>query len=187
MLGLPAITIPEPSAKPEAQLHQRNILWTSVKFAGQRFSLPLKSCCSVSLVNKVHADFIASKRPNLKYCSLEEPISLTAADPKCNPEVVAIMEIPITWENKTETIFTLLVFPGLVWLMLFGDNHLHTTQALVDRYVLSISFRHPSMQVCVQCSLDNQLEVRGYPTLRYHTHCITILSYGDPTKNMNNI
>ena len=67
------------------------------------------------------------------------------------------MEIPITWENKTETIFTLLVFPGLVWPMLFGDNHLHTTQALVDRYVSSISFRHPSMQVRVLCSLDSPL------------------------------
>ena len=85
LFGLPAVTIPAPSAKPKAQLHQRNILWTSVTSAGQCFPLPLDSCCSVSLVSKVHADFIASKRPNLKYCPLEEPISVTAADPKSNP------------------------------------------------------------------------------------------------------
>ena len=162
LFGLPAITIPAPSAKPEAQLHQRNILWTSVTSAGQRLPLPLDSCCSVSLVSKVHADFIASKRPNLKYCPLEEPISVTAADPKSNLKAVATMEIPITWETKTETVFTMLVVPGLVWPMLFGENHLHATQALVDHYVPSITFRHPSMQFRVECSLDNPLE--GFTT-----------------------
>ena len=55
------LPFPVPSAKPEAQLHQRNILWTSVTSTGQRLPLPLDSCCSVSLVSKVHADFIASK------------------------------------------------------------------------------------------------------------------------------
>ena len=162
LFGLPAITIPTPSAKPEAQLHQRNILWTSVTSAGQRLPLPLDSCCSVSLVSKVHADFIASKRPNLKYCPLEEPISVTAADPKSTLKAVATIEIPITWETKTETVFTMLVVPGLVWPMLFGENHLHATQALVDHYVPSITFRHPSMQFRVQCSLDNPLE--GFTT-----------------------
>ena len=42
--------------------------------------------------------------------------------------------------------------------MLFGENHLHATQALVDHYVPSITFRHPSMQFRVQCSLDKRLE-----------------------------
>ena len=158
LFGLPTITIPAPSTKPEAQLHQRNILWTSVTSAGQRLPLPLDSCCSVSLVSKVHADFIASKRSNLKYCPLEEPISVTAADPKSTLKAVATMEIPITWETKTETLFTMLVVPGLVWPTLFGENHLHATQALVDHYGPSITFRHPSMQFRVQCSLDNPLE-----------------------------
>ena len=66
LFGLPALIIPAPSAKPKAQLHQRNILWTSVTSAGQRLPLPLDSCCFVSLVSKVHAGFIASKQPNLK-------------------------------------------------------------------------------------------------------------------------
>ena len=158
LFGLTAITIPASSAKPEGQLHQHNILWTSVTSAGQQFLLPLDSCCSVSLVSKVHADFIASKRPDLKHCPLEEPVSVTAADPKSNLKAVATMEIPITWETKTETVFTMLVVPGLVWPMLFGKNHLRATQALVDHHVPSITFRHPSMQFRVQCSLDNPLE-----------------------------
>ena len=154
LFGLPAVTIPAPSAKPEAQLHQRNILWTSVTSAGQRLPLPLDSCCSVSLVSKVHADFIASKRPHLKYFPLEEPISVTAADPKSNLKAVATTEIPITWE----TVFTMLVVPGLVWPTLFGENYLHATRALVDHYAPSITFRHPSIQFHVQFSLDNPLE-----------------------------
>ena len=56
----------------------------------------------------------------------------------------------------------MLVVPGLVWPMLFGENHLHATQALVDHYAPSITFRHPSMQFHVQCSLDNPLE--GFAT-----------------------
>ena len=46
--------------------------------------------------------------------------------------------------------------------MLFGENHLHATQALVDHYAPSITFQHPSMQCHVQCSLDNPLE--GFTT-----------------------
>ena len=113
-------------------------------------------------MSKVHADFIASKRPNLKYCPLEEPICVTAADPKSKLKAVATMKIPIRWETNTETVFTMLVVPGLVWPMLFGENHLHATQALVDHYVPSIMFRHPSMQFRVQCSRDNPLE--GFTT-----------------------
>ena len=67
-------------------------------------------------------------------CTLEEPISVTSADSKSNLKAVATMQIPITWENKTETAFTLLLVSGLVWPMLFGENHLHVTQALVDHY-----------------------------------------------------
>ena len=65
-------------------------------------------------MTKVHADFIASKRPSVKYGSLGEPISVTATDTKSNLKAVTTMEIPITWENKTEIISTMLVVPGLV-------------------------------------------------------------------------
>ena len=158
LFGLPAVTIPISSVKPETQLQNRNILWTSITSAGERLPLPLDSCCSVSLVSKLHADFVASKRPGLKYCTLEERISVTAADPKSNLQAVATMEIPITWETNTETVFTMLVVAGLVWPILFGENHLHTTQALVDHYVPAVTFRHPSMQFRVHCSLDHPLK-----------------------------
>ena len=157
LFGLPAVTIPSHTAKPEAQLHQRNILWTSVTSAGQQLPLPLDSCCSVSLVSKTHADLVASKRPDLKYRTLAEPITVTAADPKSNLKAVSTMEIPITWETGTETAFVMLVVRRRVWPILFGENHLHATQALVDHYAPSITFRHPRMQFRVQCSLNNPL------------------------------
>ena len=59
-------------------------------------------------------------------------------------------------ETKTETVFTMLVVPGLVWPILFGENHLHATQALViDHYVPAVIFRHPIMQFRIQCFLGN--------------------------------
>ena len=51
----------------------------------------------------------------------------------------------------------MLVVPGVVWPILFSENHLHRTQALVDHYVPSVTFQHPSMQFQVECSLDNPL------------------------------
>ncbi|KAL9952629.1 hypothetical protein ACROYT_G039905 [Oculina patagonica] len=114
LFRLPVVTIPAHSAKPETQLCQRNILWTSVTSAGEPLPLPLDSCCSVSLLSKVHADLVASKRPDLKYCALKEHISVTSADSKSDLKAVATMQIPITWGNETETVFTMLVVPGLV-------------------------------------------------------------------------
>lgn len=67
------------------------------------------------------------------------------------------MEVPIKWETGNETVFTMLIVPGFVWRILFGENHLHATRALVDHHVPSVTYRHPSMQFLVQCSLENPL------------------------------
>ena len=58
----------------------------------------------------------------------------------------------------------MLVVPGLVWPVPFGENHLHATQALVDYYAPSITFRHPSMQFNVQCSLSLDNSLDGFTT-----------------------
>ena len=96
-------------------------------------------------MTKVHAYFVASKGPDLTYCALEEPIFDTAVDLKSNLIALATME------TNTETVFIVLVGPDHVWPILFGENHLHATKALViDHYVPAVAFRHPSMQFCVQ-------------------------------------
>ena len=106
LFGLPPVVIPARSAKPESQLQNRNILWTSITSAGERLALQLDSCCSVSLVCKVHADFVASKRSDLKYCALEETVYVTAADLKSN------LKAPATMETNSDAVFTMLVDPG---------------------------------------------------------------------------
>lgn len=100
---------------------------------------------------------MASKQVHLKYQALDQPISVTAADSKSTLKTVATMEVPIKWETGNETVFTMLVVPGFVWRILFGENHLHATRALVDHHVPSVTFRYPSMQFLVQCSLENPL------------------------------
>ena len=110
LFGLHVVIIPAAQAKPESRLQNCNILWMSITSAGERLALQLDSCCSVSLVSKVHADFVASKRPDIKHCALEELISM-------------------------------LVVPGLVKPILFGENHLHATKALViDHNVRAVAF-----------------------------------------------
>lgn len=68
------------------------------------------------------------------------------------------MEISIQWNKGKETTFQMLVVPGLSWpKFFFGENHLHSTQALVDHVDPSIHFRHPNMSFKIACSLQNPL------------------------------
>ena len=43
------------------------------------------------------------------------------------------MDVPISWNNERETILSMLVVPQLAWPILFGENHLPATKALVDQ------------------------------------------------------
>ena len=89
------------------------------------------------------------------------------------------MEIPIQWSNGKETTFQMFVVPGLSWPILFGENHSHATQALVDHADPSIQFRHPSMSFKISFSLQNPLkEAHGHSS---NTHAgVTCLLTGEP-------
>ena len=71
MFGLPAVT------NTAGKLKERHILWTPVVSAGEKRPLPLESCCSVSLVSRSNADYVASKYPHVKYQSLETRVTVT--------------------------------------------------------------------------------------------------------------
>ena len=151
VFGLPAVT------NTVGKLKERHILWTPVVSAAEKLPLPNDSCCSVSLVSRSHADYVASKCPHLKYQSLETPVTVSVADANSQLKAVGTMEIPIQWSNGRETTFQMLVVPRLSWPILFGENHLHSTQALVDHGDPSILFRHPSMSFKIACSLDSPI------------------------------
>lgn len=178
LFGLPAFT--DPTAVPantQTQVGNRNILWTSVISAGKSLPLPLDSCCSVSLVSADHAQAVITERPLLQYRKLAEPIPVSVADAKANLTATAVMDIPIKWNNGKDCVFTMLVVPRLTWPILFGENHLHATKALVDHAQPSVTFRHPSMQFSVQCSLDNPL--KGFANSTLPSSQVT--SSSDPT------
>ena len=146
IFGLPAVT------NAQGVLQSRHILWAPVSSAGVKLPLPIDSCCSLSLVSQAHADIVIFKRPDLKFENLEEPISVSVADARSKLSAIATMQIPIVWDGGKESIFTMLVVPQLSWPILFVENHLHSTKALVDHVVPSIEFRHPSMQFMIKCS-----------------------------------
>jgi hypothetical protein len=133
-------------------LQSRHILWVPVSSAGVKLTLPIDSCCSLSLVSQAHADIVISKRPDLKFENLEEPISVSVAHARSKLSAIATMQIPIVRDGGRESIFTMLVVPQLSWPILFGGNHLHSTKALVDHVVPSMEYRHPSMQSRIKCS-----------------------------------
>ena len=90
------------------------------------------------------------------------------------------MEIPLQWSNGRETTFQMFVVPRLSWPIIFGENHLHTTQALVDHGEPSILFRHPSMSFKIAYSLDSP--IRGGLHQRDNTHAgVTCLLTGAPS------
>ena len=173
VFGLPAV------ANPGGTLKERHILWTPVVSAGEKLPLPLDSCCSVSLVSHSHADRVASKRPQLNYQSLEKPVAVSVADANVQLQAVGTMEIPIQWNNGKETTFQMLVVPGLSWPILFGENHLHSTEALVDHADPSIDFRHPSMSFKIACSLQNPLPEASHHGSNTHAG-VTCLLTGAP-------
>ena len=78
------------------------MLWTPVTFAGISIPLPFDSCHSVSLVSQHHAPHVAQACPNLKFQNLNASLS-----------GVATMEVPITWTFGNESIFVMIVVPGL--------------------------------------------------------------------------
>ena len=57
-----------------------------------------------------------------------------------------MMQIPILWENDHRSIFSMLAVPGLIWPILFGQNHLKQPKAVTDHDELTVYFKHPSLR-----------------------------------------
>ena len=132
----------------------------------------------MSLVSQAHADIVISKRPDLKFENLEEPIPVSVADARSKLSAIATMQIPIVWDGGKESIFTMLVVPQLSWPILFGENHLLSTKTLVDHAVPSIEFRHPSMQFMIKCSLENPQQAFQNSTPQPHAGVTCLLTGG---------
>ena len=92
----------------------------------------------------------------MKYQSLEKPVAVSVADAKAQLQRLS-----------------------LSWPILSGENHLHSTQALVDHADPSIHFRHPSMSFKIACSLQNPLPEASHRGSNTHAG-VTCLLTGAP-------
>ena len=117
----------------------------------------MDSCCSVSLVSGAHTDHLLKTNSQLKYTPLPDPIPVAVANPTAQLKAIGTMEVPITFANGHTTTFLMLSVPGLSWPILYGENHLQITNALVDHQALTITFRHPSLNATIKCQTGNPL------------------------------
>ena len=98
---------------------------------------------------------VSKNCPNLNYEALANSIPVSVASPQVKLQAVGIMQIPIHWGPGAESVFQMLVVPNLTWPILFGESHLHQTDALVDHGKKQVHFRHPNMNFIVRCRNDN--------------------------------
>ena len=159
VLGLPAISdLEHYSIDSCPDLSNRNILWTRVKSGGLSLPLPIDSCCSVSLVSGSHTDHLLASQPNLQFTPLSKKIPVSVANPNATLFATGTMQVPITFENRTNCTFLMLSVPGLAWPLMLGENHQITTKALVDHYALTITFRHPAINTTIQCEKPREIQ-----------------------------
>ena len=166
----PAYSCPSVTAMPshlsisDLDLANKHILWAPITSAGVALPLPLDSCCSLSLVSKAHAEIIAQKHPQLTFTKLQSPLPVAVANPSSQLTAIGVMQVPIIWENGRPSIFSMLVVPGLAWPILFGQNHLHKTQAHTNHAALQVYFADPQLNFTVKCRDANPLD--AFPSLR---------------------
>ena len=153
LFGYPAMVNALPSSVQQSglDLANQNILWTPVASAGIKIPLPIDSCCSISLVSKKHADLVSQNCLDLKFTKLATPLSVSVASAESTLQAVRMMQIPIVWENGHRSIFSMLLIPGLIWPILFGQNHLKQTKAITDHDELTVYFKHPSLRFQIKC------------------------------------
>ena len=106
-----------------------------------------------------------------------------------------MMQIPIVWENGHCSIFSMFVVPGLIWPILFGQNHLKQIKAITDHDELTVYFKHPSLHFQIKCvdsnpfahfpNLSNQTS-SSVPSGRAYIACL-LTGVPPPTQPSNNI
>ena len=113
----------------------------------------------MSVVSKNHADALLQANPTLQFTPLDQPLTVSVVDPQAQLYANGILPVPITWPNGQNSTFQMLVLPNLAWPILFGENHLKLTQALVDHATSRIKFQHPDLNFVIQCPASNPAQM----------------------------
>ena len=75
----------------------KKYMWAKVTSASLELSLPLDSCCSVSLCSLNHAERVQQLHPDLKMTKLTKPVAINVANEDAVLQGIALQDVPITW------------------------------------------------------------------------------------------
>ena len=129
MFGMPSVVTNKVDFP---NLSQRHIMWCKVKSGGIDLSLPLDSCCSVSLCSLEHAKLMQEKYPSFKWVKLPSPVAIHVANKDAGLQGVGMQDVRIDWGPGKYSVHTMLVVPKLSFPVLFGNNHLESCDAVVS-------------------------------------------------------
>jgi hypothetical protein len=92
-----------------------------VKSAGVELSLPLDSCCAVSLCSLIHAERVQQMHPDLKMTKLTKPVAINVANEDAVLQGIALQDIPITRYSKSVNLLEFVKRIGFGFI----QNHFH--------------------------------------------------------------
>ena len=99
--------------------------------------------------------------PDLKMTKLTKPVAINVANEDAVLQAIALQDVPITWGPGKSSIHTMVVVPKLAWHILFGNNHLEATDAIVKHKERIVSFTHPQMQFAIKCPREPPVRPSG--------------------------
>jgi hypothetical protein len=162
-------------------LSKKYVMWAKVKSAGVELSLPLDSCCSVSLCSLIHAERVQQMHPDLKMTKLTKPVAINVANEDAVLQGIALQDIPITWGPGKSSVHTMLVVPKLAWHVLFGNNHLEATDAIVKHQERIVSFTHPQMKFAIKCPREPPVRPSG----RVETNVVSLSTVVETSQKLS--
>ena len=135
-----------PTSLTHEDLHiiaSNGILALPIVSAEKEMTMPVSTGYPLSSVSLKHAKEVISSLGNtISIVPLKETIpSIKAADGTLT-KPCGTLNVPITFANKRTFQFQMLVVPALTCDLIFGNNHLVKTDAVINHSKRSISFNH---------------------------------------------
>ena len=119
--------------------------------------------------------------PDLKMTKLTKPVAINVANEDAVLQGIALQDIPITWGPGKSSVHTMLVVPKLAWHVLFGNNHLEATDAIVKHQERIVSFTHPQMKFAIKCPREPPVRPSG----RVETNVVSLSAVVETPKKLS--
>ena len=134
------------------------ILALPIVSAEKEITMPVSTGYPLSSVSLKHAKVVISSLGNtISIVPLKEAIpSIKGADGTLT-KPCGTLNVPITFANKRTFHFQMLVVSALTCDLIFGNNHLVKTDAVINHSKRSISFNHEAMNFELNCTLLTDL------------------------------